>query len=133
MKTFALMAIMAAYTAGLRVYEETGDEIEVDEPIEAIEEEVDEDALRTIDAALSGQNPNANEDGEEDDGVPDNYRPPPKQDQKRRERRERPDIHAHPLLRSMDLSFVGGSFGGSNHGAGGLRSALGGGLLQQQQ
>lgn len=40
--------------------------------------------------------------------MPNNYRPPPKQNQKPRERRERPNIFDHGLLKSMDLSFVGG-------------------------
>lgn len=56
---------------------------------------------------------------------PDNYRAPPVQNQTRRGPRVRPDIHAHPLLQSMDLSFVGNQFGGNNSGLGGL---LGGGL-----
>ena len=53
--------------------------------------------------------------------MPNNYRPPPKQNQKPRERRERPNIFDHGLLKSMDLSFVGGDLanprsrgGGSN-------------------
>ena len=41
---------------------------------------------------------------------PDNYRPPPEQNHKRRERRERPNIHDHGLLRSMDLGYVNGSW-----------------------
>ena len=42
--------------------------------------------------------------------VPDNYRPPPKQDVKPRARRDRPNIHDHGLLKSMDLDFVSSSF-----------------------
>ena len=71
----------------------------------------DEDLAASIDGALA----QANENGEQkkknphdDEPVPDNYRPPPKQNVKRKERRERPNIHNHPLLKSMDLSFVGG-------------------------
>ncbi len=50
-------------------------------------------------------------DDHADDPIPDNYRPPPKQDIRRRERRERPDIHSHALLKSMDLGFVSNGFG----------------------
>ena len=44
------------------------------------------------------------------DPVPDNYRPPPKQNVKPKKRRERPDIHDHNLLKSMDLSYVTNGF-----------------------
>ncbi len=53
------------------------------------------------------------EDNPMNDPIPDNYRPPPVQDIRRRERRERPDIHAHALLKSMDLGFVNNGFGGN--------------------
>ena len=44
------------------------------------------------------------------DPVPNNYRPPPKQNVKPKKRRERPDIHDHNLLKSMDLSYVTNGF-----------------------
>ena len=65
----------------------------------------------SIDGALAQADENGEGEKEkkpEDEPIPDNYRPPPKQDIKRKERRERPNIHNHPLLKSMDLSFVGG-------------------------
>ena len=44
------------------------------------------------------------------DPIPDNYRPPPKQNVKPKKRRERPDIHDHNLLKSMDLTYVTNGF-----------------------
>ena len=70
-----------------------------------------EDLAASIDGALALADENGEGEKEvkpEDEPIPDNYRPPPKQDIKRKERRERPNIHNHPLLKSMDLSFVGG-------------------------
>ena len=51
--------------------------------------------------------------------IPNNYRPPPKQNQKPRERRERPNIFDHGLLKSMDLSFVGGDLANPRSRGGG--------------
>jgi len=65
-----------------------------------------------IDDAMAQAGQQEHED-RDDDPVPDNYRPPPKQDIRRRERRERPDIHSHALLKSMDLGFVSNGFGSS--------------------
>ena len=45
-----------------------------------------------------------------DDPIPNNYRPPPKQNVKPKKRRERPDIHDHNLLKSMDLKYVTNGF-----------------------
>merc|ERR1711971_271747 len=80
---------------------------------EAIAEGISDEALTaSIDGALAQADENGSSEQkknpQEDEPIPDNYRPPPKQDVKRKERRERPNIHNHPLLKSMDLSFVGG-------------------------
>merc|ERR1712051_780377 len=71
----------------------------------------DDELAASIDGALAQADENGEQkkkDPHADEPIPDNYRPPPKQDVKRKERRERPNIHNHPLLKSMDLSFVGG-------------------------
>lgn len=68
--------------------------------------------LDMINAALTvGPKGDAPELGAEiPTAMPNNYRPPPEQDVKPRERRERPDIHDHGLLKSMDLGFVSNNF-----------------------
>lgn len=144
MRTFALLAFLAAYASGTEIKSDEGTvDIEADaEDIvdaalddagadldaevadvegadlaeegddAAIEEGISDEALAaSIDGALAQANENGEEskkNPKEDEPIPDNYRPPPKQDIKRKERRERPNIHDHPLLKSMDLSFVGG-------------------------
>ena len=145
MRTFALLAFLAAYASSAQlesdegtidILAEEGDAIgdalegiteTIDEDLpgdeegegldggddEAIEDGIsNEDLAASIDGALAQADENG-EAGEkevkpEDEPIPDNYRPPPKQNIKRKERRERPNIHDHPLLKSMDLSFVGG-------------------------
>ena len=57
-----------------------------------------------------------NEEDEEYPEAPDNSRPPPEQKVRARERKERPDIFAHPLLKSMDTSWVTGEFNRSQEG-----------------
>jgi len=88
-----------------------------------------------IDAAFDRSAAQENKaDTGEDDAVPDNYRPPPKQDIKRREARERPNIHDHALLQSMDLSFVSGGFqNGGDSGRGSSANLLSGGQYGAQQ
>ena len=144
MRTFALLAFLAAYASGTEL---KGDDAtaEVKAEAAAASDAVDaalDDASKSVEAAadavdgkaaegeateekgvsnedlaasIDGALAQADENGEqkkknpvEDEPIPDNYRPPPKQDIKRKERRERPNIHNHPLLKSMDLSFVGG-------------------------
>jgi len=73
--------------------------------------EHNEATVETIDAILAGENPNGDDKEEVPNAptvLPNNYRPPPEQNIKPRERRERPNIFDHGLLKSMDLSFVGG-------------------------
>ena len=143
MRTFALLAFLAAYASGTEL---KGDDATADvkaeadaasdavdaaledasKDVEAASDAVDGEAAKGDDAgkavtdedlaaSIDGALAQANENGEQkkknphdDEPVPDNYRPPPKQNVKRKERRERPNIHNHPLLKSMDLSFVGG-------------------------
>ena len=143
MRTFALLAFLAAYASGTEL---KGDDATADvkadaaaasdavdaalddasKDLESASDAVDGEAAKGDDAgkgptddelaaSIDGALAQADENGEqkkknphEDEPVPDNYRPPPKQDVKRKERRERPNIHDHPLLKSMDLSFVGG-------------------------
>ena len=129
------MAFLAAYASSVEIrgdadtdaaIADAGDAI--DDALDGASKELDEE-LAEDDAKEEGDGPSneelaesidgalaqADENGEgekktkpEDEPIPDNYRPPPKQDIKRKERRERPNIHNHPLLKSMDLSFVGG-------------------------
>ena len=68
---------------------------------------------------------------EENQPSPDNYRPPPTQDHSRREARERPNIHDHALLKSMDLSFVSGGFQNGGGNSGSAAGMIGGGYQQQ--
>ena len=143
MRTFALLAFLAAYASGTEL---KGDDATADvkaeadaasdavdaaledasKDVEAASDAVDGEAAKGDDAgkavtdedlaaSIDGALAQANENGEQkkknphdDEPVPDNYRPPPKQNVRRKERRERPNIHNHPLLKSMDLSFVGG-------------------------
>ena len=146
MRTFALLAFLAAYASGTEL---KGDDATADvkadaaaaadavdaaledasKDVEAAADAVDGEAAKGDDdagtakavtdedlaASIDGALAQANENGEQkkkdphaDEPVPDNYRPPPKQNVRRKERRERPNIHNHPLLKSMDLSFVGG-------------------------
>ena len=143
MRTFALLAFLAAYASGTEL---KGDDATADvkadaaaaadavdaalddasKDLEAASDAVDgeaatgddagkavtdEDLAASIDGALAQADENGEQkkkDPHADEPVPDNYRPPPKQNVKRKERRERPNIHNHPLLKSMDLSFVGG-------------------------
>jgi hypothetical protein len=72
------------------------------------------EANQAISDKIDGIMAKAGDDGEDSvlaatqGEMPNNYRPPPVQNQKPRERRERPNIFDHGLLKSMDLSFVGG-------------------------
>ena len=148
MKTSAILAISAMYANGLTLKEEDGTVAAtseaIDDSIEAtsiegaiIEAETNEAISASIDnvIATAGAGAEAGLSHEHlNNPIPDNYRPPPVQDIQRRERRERPDIHNHGLLNSMDLSFVNGGFSGRHSsGMGGMMGGMGGGYQQQQQ
>ena len=120
------MAAMATYAAALKVDTKGDEEVvaaEIDvhaveevAPTSNIEEtiidaEASEHVVAAIDAALeTGPSPALASSIHEPTIVPDNYRAPPTQNVKARERRDRPNIHDHGLLKSMDLGFVSGSF-----------------------
>ena len=125
MRTFALMAILAVYASGVAIADDkaadkaeeavkdaAADAGEVDADQKAANEKAQNEAISaSIDATLNkaggaGQPPVPHPNHP----MPDNYRPPPKQDHRRRQARVRPNIHDHGLLKSMDLSFVGGGF-----------------------
>lgn len=148
MKTSAILAISAMYANGLTLKEDgvvaaTTDAIVDGIAVEATSIEgaiIEAETNEAISASIDGVIAAAGADGEAglshehlNNPVPDNYRPPPVQDIQRRERRERPDIHNHGLLNSMDLSFVNGGFSGRSSGMGGMMGGMGGGYQQQQQ
>ena len=152
MKTSAILAISAMYANGLTLKEEgtvaATSEAIVDS-IEAVAGEatsiegaiIEAETNEAISASIDNVIATAGADAEAglshehlNNPIPDNYRPPPVQDIQRRERRERPDIHNHGLLNSMDLSFVSGGFSGRRSGGmGGMMGGMGGGYQQQQQ
>ena len=144
MRTFTLLAIIASYAAAIK---DDGASIAADVATlssegaaagnaaaaggDAVAAEADKAAnnaaiVSTIDDTLN-KAPGA-DDAQQYTPDPDNYRPPPVQDHSRRERRERPNIHDHALLKSMDLSFVSGGFQNQNQNRGSTVSLLGGSL-----
>ena len=123
MRSFALMAIMAAAASAVSINEaDLAGEKDIQAAVNAIVDNVDasndqhadgahlnsatdEAIVGAIDGAFAktdalGAPP------QEYTPEPDNYRPPPVQDHSRRERRERPNIHDHGLLKSMNLNYV---------------------------
>ena len=127
MRSFALMAILAAYASAVEI-KDVGDlTAGADEEIQAAVDAITADVDGANDAhADGGKNEHNQAIADSIDGTlgkidglgapkppqperhpePDNYRPPPVQNHKRRERRERPNIHDHGLLKSMNLNYV---------------------------
>ena len=119
MRTFTLLAIIASYAAAISedvapaadataVANEVVDQAAAD----ANKAAADAAAVALIDDTMNRTG--GSKDAAHQQPTPDNYRPPPVQDHKRREARERTNIHDHALLKSMDLSFVSGGFQNQN-------------------
>jgi len=134
------MAIMAAYASAVSintaegVADDEGLQAAVDDIVANIDAVNGLEEVATPEGALGGEAPHVNSEAdlaaaakidgafdkigglangkaaEERPAQPDNYRPPPVQNQQRRERRDRPNIHEHGLLKSMDLNYVSGGF-----------------------
>ena len=137
MRSFALLALIAAYASAVALEdavatdgdadkkEETADSGETGETGESTEINQDEhkEIAEHIDEALNA-NDNSKPEIKAPESDPNNMRHAPKQDHSVREARERPNIHDHALLKSMDMSFVGGGFDSSASRSSGL-AALG--------
>ena len=95
------MAILAVYANALTLRDESAEAAATDE----VATTTAAAASESTEAATGAEAPVV--EAPEPYVVPDNYRAPPKQDQTSRGPRERPNIFDHPLLKSMDLTFVG--------------------------
>lgn len=123
MRSFALLALIAAYASAVALEDAavaTSDakDTESTEPAVSSEStgstEVNSEENKEISDSID-DSLNANDKGPEikaPESDPNNMRHAPKQDHTVREARERPNIHDHALLKSMDMSFVGGGFNG---------------------
>lgn len=126
MRSFALLALIAAYASAVALEDATvatsdAKDTESTEPAVSSEStestgstEVNSEENKEISDSID-DSLNANDKGPEikaPESDPNNMRHAPKQDHTVREARERPNIHDHALLKSMDMSFVGGGFNG---------------------